>query len=340
MTIAVNQNTPASPTPFATLQRTTAAYWTARCLHAVADLGVADVLGETPASVERLASAVGAQPQALDRVLTLVAAQGIFQATRSGEWSHTPASRLLRSDHPQSVRSYVRMLGLPPMWDSAGALKKALATGQPVGNEVVKGGIWNYLADRPEENTIFNDAMSGKAQGQVASVIRQYDFSRFARVADIGGGQGHLIHAVVQANPHVHGVLFDQPHVIAQASAIASDRLTLKGGSFFTDALPPADAYIVMEVIHDWPDEPSETILKAIRRAAPAHAILLLIEALIPDESGPNWIKTLDIIMLSVLGGRQRSYAEYESLLGRCGFRLERKIDIGMDYWILEAQVR
>jgi hypothetical protein len=143
----------------------------------------------------------------------------------------------------------------------------------------------------------------------------------------------------VQANPHVHGVLFDQPHVISQASAIASDRLTLHSGSFFSDPLPQADAYIVMEVIHDWPDEDSETILKAIRRAAPDHARLLLIEALIPDDPGPNWIKTLDIIMLSVLGGRQRSYVEYESLLERCGFRLERKIDIGMDYWILDAQV-
>jgi O-methyltransferase domain len=340
MTIAVNQDTPASPRPFAILQRATAAYWTARCLHAVADLGVADALGEAPASLERLASAVGAHPQALDRVLTLVAADGIFQATRSGEWSHTLASRLLRSDHPQSVRSYVRMLGLPPLWESAGALKKALTTGQPVGNEVVTGGIWNYLANRPEANTIFNDAMSGKAQAQVASVIRQYDFSTFARVADIGGGQGHLIHAVVQANPHVHGVLFDQPHVLSQASAIASDRLTLHGGSFFSDPLPAADAYIVMEVIHDWPDEESETILKAIRRAAPAHARLLLIEALIPDDPGPNWIKTLDIIMLTVLGGRQRSYAEYEALLERCGFRLVRKIDVGMDYWILEAAVR
>ena len=115
MTTAANQDTPASPAPFAILQRTTAAYWTARCLHAVADLGVADVLGEAPASVERLASAVGAQPQARDRVLTLVAAAGIFQTTKGGEWSHTPASRLLRSDHPQSVRSYVRMLGLPPL---------------------------------------------------------------------------------------------------------------------------------------------------------------------------------------------------------------------------------
>jgi hypothetical protein len=95
-----------------------------------------------------------------------------------------------------------------------------------------------------------------------------------------------------------------------------------------------------MEVIHDWGDAESETILRGIRHAAPAHAKLLLIEGLVPDDPGPNWIKTLDIIMLDVLGGSQRSYAEYASLLGRCGFRLERKIDIGMDYWILEASVQ
>jgi hypothetical protein len=291
-------------------------------------------------SAAQLAAATGSHPEALHRVLRLIASQHIFSRTDDDRWTHTPASRLLRTDHPQSVRSYVRMLGLPPMWRSAGALDQAVKTGKPVGNDVVEGGFWNYFAQHPEANTIFNEAMRGKALSQVSAVVERYDFSKFARIADIGGGHGHVIGAIVNANRGVHGVLFDQPHVVEQAREIASDRLTLQGGNFFTDEMPVADAYIVMEVIHDWGDAESETILRAIRRAAPARAKLLLIEGLIPDDPGPNWIKTLDVMMLDVLGGSQRTYPEYESLLARCGFSLQRKIDIGMDYWILEATVQ
>lgn len=330
----------AARSPFQILQETASAFWLSRCLHVVADLGVADVLGDEPASAAQLAAATGAHAEALLRALRLVASHEIFSQDDAGRWSHTPASRLLRADHPQSVRSYVRMLGLPPMWHCAGALRRAVETGSPVGKDVVEGGFWNYVANNSEANTVFNEAMRGKALAQVRAVVERYDFSPFARIADIGGGQGHLIQAIVNATSRAQGVLFDQPHVVEQAHAIASDRLVLQGGNFFTDELPAADAYILMEVIHDWGDAESDAILRSVRRAAPAHAKLLLIEALIPDDPGPNWIKTLDIIMLDLLGGSQRSYAEYGSLLARCGFRLDRKIDVGLDYWILEASVQ
>jgi hypothetical protein len=148
--------------------------------------------------------------------------------------------------------------------------------------------------------------MTEKAQGHIAGILQVYDFSSFKVIADVGGGHGHLIQAIVGATSSVQGLLFDQPQVVAEAQAVASERLRIIGGDFFHDLLPEADAYILMEVIHDWDDEASRRILGAVRRAARANAKLLLIEALLPNTSSPNWPTTLDLVMLTI-GGRQRT---------------------------------
>src|SRR4029079_10876257 len=131
------------------------------------------------------------------------------------------------------------------------------------------------------------------------------------------------------ATPGATGVLFDQPHVIGQASAIASDRLRLQAGDFFTDVLPACDAYLIMQVIHDWNDEQATRILRSIRSSASLGARLLLIEAVIPEGSDPNWVTTMDLLMLTLLTGRERTEREYRTLPGAAGFRLDRTIDIG-----------
>ena len=140
--------------------------------------------------------------------------------------------------------------------------------------------------------------MTAKAQSQIAGILDAYDFSRFRSIADIGGGRGHLLQAVLGRAPEARGVLFDLPHVVDAAKGLASDRLSLAGGDFFRDRLPACDAYLLMEVIHDWDDEKSTAILKAVRAAAPEGATLLLLETIVPDEPGPHWAKTLDVVML------------------------------------------
>jgi hypothetical protein len=142
---------------------------------------------------------------------------------------------------------------------------------------------------------------------------------------------------VLDAAPEASGVLFDLPHVIREVEGLASERLSLAPGDFFEDPLPTGDAYMLMEVIHDWDDERSVAILGAIRKAAPSHAKLLLIEQLIPPGDGPNWAKTLDIHMLFLLGGRQRTRDEYEVLLRDAGFALQREIVAPGGVSILEA---
>jgi hypothetical protein len=179
--------------------------------------------------------------------------------------------------------------------------------------------------------------MTARARRYVAGVRAAYDFSGFDLVGDIGGGLGHLLLAVLDSAPTVKGVLFDLPPVISEASGLASERLQLQAGDFFTDPLPVCDAYLAMQVIHDWGDEDAVAILRAIRRVAPTHAKLLIIEHLIPDDPGPHWSKILDIHMLTLLGGRERTRQEYAALLAQAGFAFAREIATGSDVVILEA---
>lgn len=322
--------------PVSTVLQMAGGHCLPRCLHVIADLGVADALDETPRTAAQLAASVGAQPDALGRVLRLLAAHGVFECRGDG-FQHSPASRLLRTDHPQSLRPLARMFGLSINWASWEALKHTLQTGLPAADKVVPGGFWAYFAEHPEDNSIFNAAMAAKAHGQVAGVVAAYDFSGFHRIGDIGGGRGHLLRAVLDSAPGATGVLFDLPNVIREASGVVSSRLDLQAGDFFNDPLPSCDAYLVMEVIHDWGDAEAVAILGAIRRQAPPDAKLLLIEQIVPNEPGPHWTKTLDIHMLALLGGRQRTRQEYDALCGEAGFSFQRQIDTGAGISILEA---
>jgi O-methyltransferase len=325
------------PNPFATLTQIAGGYCLPRCLHVVADLGVADALDETPRTAADLAASVGAHPEALGRVLRLLAAYGIFE-TQGEMFRHSPASRLLRTDHPQSMRAFAQMFGLPIFWATYEALEHSVRTGLPAASKVFPEGFWAYLAQHPEEGRVFNAAMAAKAQGAVAGILASYDFSGFDLIGDIGGGSGHLLRAVLEASPNAKGVLFDLPHVIEEAAGVASERLTLQAGDFFRDALPTCDAYLLMEIIHDWGDDESVAILQAVRQAAPPHARLLLIETIVPDDPGPDWSKMLDIHMLTLLGGRQRTQQEYEALFAQSGFVLKREIDTHAGISILEAE--
>ncbi len=328
-----------TPDPFDTLRQIAAGYCLPRGLHAVANLGVADKLDETPRTAAELAASVGVHPEALGRVLRLLSAHGVFELSE-GRFRHSPASRMLRSDHPQSMRDYVRMFGLPFFWATFGEMDEAVRTGLPMGDKVTPGGLWAYLAQNPEASAVFNATMATKARVQVASVLATYDFSKFKMIGDIGGGRGHLLNAVLERVPTARGVLFDLPYVIADEAGAVSPRLTRQPGDFFKDKLPVCDAYLLMEVIHDWSDAESVAILKAIRQAAPPNAKLLLIEEMVPDELGPAWSKILDIHMLTLIGGKQRTRREYEALFAAAGFSFNREIETGAGVSILEGSAR
>lgn len=322
------------PNPVQLLRQMAAGYVLPRCLHVVAELGVADALDDTPRTAAELALAIGANADALHRVLRLLAAHGVFEL--NGEkFGHSAASHLLRSDHPRSMRPLARMMGLPIKWATYGMFEHAVRTGHPAAEQLVAGGFWAHLEQHPEEAAVFNAAMEARAQMQVAAVVAAYDFSPFAVIGDIGGGRGHLLRAALDAAPNAKGVLFDLPQVVQEVAP--TDRLALRGGDFFKDELPACDAYLVMEVIHDWGDEDTLAIFRAIRRAAMPGARLLLVEWLLTDDPGPQWTKTIDVHMLVLAGGRQRTLEEFRRLLDRTGFHLEREIATTSGISIIEA---
>lgn len=323
--------------PFTLLAQMSAGYALSRCLHCVAAAGIADLIDDEPRSSVELATASETHPDALLRILRLLSAHGVFRVDHNNRVSHSSASRMLRSDHPQSVLSLVKMFGLPINWQVYEHLDHSLKSGMPATEKVVPGGLWTYYASHAEENSIFNAAMTAKAQGHLFGIMNSYDFSSFNTIADIAGGRGHLLNGILSATPGAKGILFDLPHVVAEARELASERLALLGGDFFKDPLPSADAYLLMEIIHDWPDEESVAILKAIRRAAPDNARLLVIEQIMPETQGPHWAKTLDILMLALVGGRQRTQQEYTRLLERAGFTFVCEIDTMVGVSILEA---
>ena len=305
----------------------------ARCIHVMAEAGIADALDELPASASELAARTGLNADALARMLRLLAAHGVFAFGPSG-YAHTDASRLLRSDHPQSLRSFARMIGMPVIWQGFTDLDYVARTGKPA-KEMADHVA--YFASHPNEASLFNQAMVGKSAAVIPLIVDAYDFTAFRTIADIGGGRGHLLQAILRRAPLATGILFDLPHVITDATDVASDRLKLQAGDFFRDPLPIADAYVLMEVIHDWDDEKAANILASVRRAAPPSARVLIVEALVSESPGPHFGKELDIIMLAVTGGRERARSEYERLLGATGFRMQRVIPTPSQYSVVEA---
>ncbi len=292
-----------------------------RCLHVIAELGIADHLSVAPMTVAALADATRVDARALERMLRLLASAHIFEARGEG-YVHTELSRTLRSDHPHSMRAFCRMIGDALNWAAAGELSHALRSGQTAVSGIEPEGMWAYLQRHPEAARIFDAAMTAKSGAEIAALLPAFDFTRYGIIADIGGGRGHILSAIIDATQNVQGVVFDQPSVVSGLAPMP--RLRFEGGDFFTDTLPAADAYILSNVLHDWADADAEAILRSVRRIAPKHAELLVIESILPEGNEPHVAKVLDIVMLTMTGGRERTQAEYESLLVAGGFRLDR----------------
>lgn len=308
----------------------------ARCVQVIAEIGVADALGDTPRTPEELAAAVDAHPGALGRVLRLLSSHGIFE-DRDGRFAHSPASRFLRSDHPQSMRTYVRRTGMPRYWDSYQYMEYTLRTGRPAIEKIEPDGPWAYFAKRPEESKLFTQGGETKAQIQIPAILSAYDFSPFAVIGDIGGGSGYLLEAILRAMPEARGVLFDLPHVATETENRIGDRMSVQPGDFFKDDLPVCDIYLMLNVIHDWDDEETRAIFEAVRRVAPEGAKLLVMETLVPESAEPHPAKSKDVTMLVVNGGRERTEGEFDRLFTETGFRRERTIPLPEGTSILEA---
>jgi len=332
----IEQLTPQQP-PHEIVWELSNAIVASRALHVVAELGVADHIGEEPVTASSLAGACDASSDALDRALRLLGTFGLFRRTDEG-YRHTDASRLLRSDHPRSMRAFARLNGLPVCSAAFAQLEHCVRTGSPAVELVDPDGFWHYLQDHPDQAIVFEQAMTGKAHADVTAVLQAYDFSGHQRVADVAGGPGHLIKAVLGAHPRVTGVLFELPHVAADVAPMP--RLEVAAGDFFTDPLPRCDAYLLMNIVHDWEDADAVAILSAVADAGRHGATVLVVEAVLPEGPEQHWAHTLDVLMLTVTGGRERNRAEYGALLDVAGIDLVRMLPTMTPFSIMEGRVR
>lgn len=321
--------------PSQTVLDLTRAYWSSRCLHVVAELGVADALDEVPRTAEELAARTGADAGALRRVLRALVHRGIFEL-KAGRFAHNEASRLLRTGVPGSLRSCARAFGLPVWWSAYGALGESVKTGRPAVQSVTGQSAFAYLGAHPDQALVFAEAMAAVSHAQIGAILKAYNFRDAQVIGDIGGGLGHLLKAVLGTAPQSRGVLFDRPEVIEQARKLPAPGITYVAGDFFQDPIPSCDLYLLKRVLHDWSDAEAVKILRNIKAGAPQGARVLLLEGVLNEES-PGPLADVDIEMLVMTGGRERTQEEWERLLADAGARLQRVLPAGPVTSIIET---
>ncbi|WP_163781471.1 methyltransferase [Myxococcus vastator] len=304
-------------------------YWLTQVIGAAARLGIADLLAQGPRSSDALAAELGVSADGLYRLLRGGIPAGIFQEVGERTFALTPMGEGLRSDVPGSLRDMAIAQSDRAHWLPWGQLTEAVRTGKSTVRAALGTDIWEHFARHPEEAAHFARAMGNLSALVAHELTQQVDFSPFAHVADIGGSQGALLAQVLRANPACRGILFDLPHVLEGAKALVeaqglTGRVELVGGSFFEPGLPSAEAYLLKHILHDWDEDSSLAILRHLHGAAPAGARLFVLELVMPDNQAPSPVPLLDLNMLVLVDGRERTAHEFQSLLARTSWELVR----------------
>jgi ubiquinone/menaquinone biosynthesis C-methylase UbiE len=318
---------------------------TTQLVHVAAKLGIADVLGEGPRDASAIAAAVGALPQSVYRLLRALASLGVFAETTDGRFELTPLGDTLRRDRPGSLHQLALLYGDDWVWRAYGETLHSVMTGDPAFDHVYGQTLFEYLQRHPDAAATFDRGMTAYSEQEAAAVLSAYDFSGATTLVDVGGGQGALLAAVLKRHPRARGVLLEQQSVIERARTVIAegglaDRCALTPGDFF-EALPGGgDVYVLKSVLHNWDDGRCVTILKRCRDVLRPGARILVIERLVPEGNEPAEAKLFDINMLVMVGGRERTRAEYASLLEAAGLELARVISTRAPLCILEAVPR
>ena len=311
-------------------------------LYVVVQLGIADVLHDGPKSIDQLADSTGADGSSLLRVLRLLASNGVFMETEHGSFALNPSAELLRSDVPGSLAAMATYYGSPWHWAAWGNTLKAVRTGQSAFESVHGTPLFEYLEQHREAAAIFNQHMAAMPFRRQNTAVAAYDFSSKKLVIDVGGGHGAFLISILGANPGLHGLLVDQPSVVAGAkdalaAAGVAERCGCAASNIFEAVPTGGDVYILSNILHDWDDEQSVLILQSCRRAMANDSVLLIRESIVPEGNEPSPAKRVDVMMLVLTGGLQRTESEFRALLEKANFRLVRVILLGRGGDLLEA---
>ena len=325
-------------------------YQTSAAIGAVATLGVADALAGGPAHPADLARRLGADPGALARVLRALADAGIFEALEDGRVALTPLGATLRGEVPGSVRRAAIIATDEWHWRAYGHLTHSVRTGEAGFHPAHGCGFWEYLDHHPSAAAMIDGSMARIAAARAAVFARAYNFGAIARIVDVGGGQSVLLQHVLQAHPHLCGIVFDRPSVAEAArtrlaEAGLSGRCEVVSGDFFAGVPAGGDAYVLSWILHDWDDEAAVRILRNCRASMGDASRLLVLELVLspgnaphPSTAADTLARTVDLEMLAVVGGRERTEAEFRALFGRAGFRLTRVLALeGLPWSVIEG---
>jgi hypothetical protein len=315
---------------------------TVQALYVAAELGIADQLAAGPRSVPALASATGAHPEALYRLLRLIAGAGVFREESDGRFALTPLARCLCSEGPGSVRDWALYLGSPQLWEVVGGLRDTVRTGEAAFPRAHGMRLWDYMGEHPDFAAPFHRWMSRQSEQHNAAIVAAYDFSPFRLIADIGGGRGATVAAILHAHPAVRGILVDLPEVVAHSTLLeeagVARRCEIIGGDMLHSVPTGADVYMLKRVLMTLSDDKAATILRNCAAAAPGHGKVLAVEMVLPPGNEPSPAKTFDVLMLlQHPGARIRTEAEFGDLFSAANLKLTRTIPTASPNSILEG---
>jgi|tagenome__1003787_1003787.scaffolds.fasta_scaffold20983072_2 hypothetical protein len=332
----------AGENPAVALTRLLNGYQVSQAVHVAAVLGIPDLLAIGARTADELAPAAGADTDALRRLLRALAAVGILHEDEDDHFSLTQLGDCLRRDAPDSLAAWAVFVGRPHHWTAWGHLLEGIRSGANVFKSLHGVDVWQYRAEHAEEGDVFDAAMVGLTRRTNRSILETFDFGRFRTLVDVGGGLGTFVAGVLAAYPSLKGILFDQPHVLAEADDLlrdagVADRCRVVAGSFFDSVPEGGDGYLLKSILHDWPDEESTTILRACRQAIVSDGRLLVVERVVGGPNEGAQTKFSDLNMLVMPGGRERTLDEFAALFEAAGFRLEGETPTASGFSVLEA---
>jgi hypothetical protein len=313
-------------------------YAYAAALRAVAVLDVAEHLADGPRYPGELADLTGSHGPFLRRVLRLLATKDIFREDDQGRFHLTPRANVLRAGVPGTMRAGVLAVTDEVYWLPTHDLADAVRHGEPAFDRRYGQPFFDYLAANPAVGAVFNEGMANFSAGEFDRIVAGYDFPDSGVLVDVGGGFGGLLLAILRARPGLRGVLLDRESVVAgNVLDQLGERYEVVAGDFF-DAVPPGDFYTVKNVLHDWTDDECVRILENCRRAMRPGAKLLAVDVVLPTGNEPHFGKVLDLFIMLLLTGQERTLPQFEGIFTRAGLRIRRVIETAGAFALIEAE--
>ena len=336
-------NTSNTMPPAAAMLNMISGYWVSQMVFVAARLNIADLLSNGAMSVKELAAKTKVDEAGLFRLLRALACVGVFAETKPRHFELTDLGATLSASNPRSLKAFALMMIDDYNWKAWSELGFGIESGELPFEKVFGEKVFEYLEHHPDKARTFGESMSSLSNSQNPSIAKAYDYTAFEKLVDVGGGHGSLLATILSTTPKLQGVLFDSPSVVALAPDAehmkvggVAKRIKIVGGDFFEE-VPQGDSYIMKYIMHDWSDDLAVKILKNVRRQIPKNGKLLIVDTVIPTGNDFNWGKLLDINMLVLTGGKERSEAEFTDLLKDAGFALNRVIPTECPLSIVEG---